>query len=590
MRARRRRPGLRRLAQRLAAAFVLAQAAPAGVRAAEPEPFRPLRLAVEGRPVEVVVAREGGGAEGAASIAVATSRGAPPDEERHVSLFRFETGAASGRGSRPDRTLAVPTDVVAFDVGDALPHPGVEVALLSATALRLEASDPAAAPSLLRFEKPLPLPRAVRGLARLALLANWRGRATSALLPHPAGLQVVELPEGGSRQVEVPVLADYLGEDPHRVGREGLLASTLAWPRLEWGDDDGDGRRDLFVLSRYAILVLRPGAAGWPEPARRIALRPFTAQEELRPETTSLRLFAQDLDGDGLTDLVVHRAVGTLLRSRVHTELFRNRGQGADPTGAPDLTLEADGGFGSLALRDLDGDGRLEILQTWVPFGVVQGVRILLTRAVEARLRVLRLAGPGLSAAEISWESELRLPLDFEASRVAGLLPSAEGDWNGDGRADLLQPDGAEGIVLRLGEAGPRGPAFGAPVGRQRMPPAEHARVADLDGDGLDDLVVWDPRREAHGVHVLRNRGVLPGTPPGLRPGAGGGGGGSSSTHTGPASRAGGWASMEDAVCDVRTGRPGAPRPPLSAAGRNATRPGGSPRDRGACARRSPPG
>jgi hypothetical protein len=315
------------------------------------------------------------------------------------------------------------------------------------------------------------------------------------------------------------VLADYLGEDPHRVGREGFLASTLAWPRLEWGDDDGDGRRDLFVLSRYAILVLRPGADGRPGLARRVPLRPFTAEEELRPETTSLRLFAEDLDGDGLTDLVVHRAVGTLLRSRVHTELFRNRGQGADPAGAPDLVLEADGGFGALGLRDLDGDGRLEILQTWVPFGVVQGVRILLTRAVEARLRVLRLPGPGLAAAEISWESELRLPLDFEASRVAGLLPSAEGDWNGDGRADLLQPDGAGAISLRLGEAGPRGPAFGAPVGRQRMPPAEHARVADLDGDGLDDLVVWDPRREAHGVHVLRNRGVLPGPRPGLRPG-----------------------------------------------------------------------
>ena len=48
------------------------------------------------------------------------------------------------------------------------------------------------------------------------------------------------------------------------------------------------------------------------------------------------------------------------------------------------------------------------------------------------------------------------------------------------------------------------------------------ARVADLDGDGLDDLVVYDPLDEKGAVQVLWNRGALPGTAPRLQRAASG--------------------------------------------------------------------
>jgi hypothetical protein len=41
--------------------------------------------------------------------------------------------------------------------------------------------------------------------------------------------------------------------------------------------------------------------------------------------------------------------------------------------------------------------------------------------------------------------------------------------------------------------------------------------AADLDADGLRDLVAWDPLDGEGRVRVGRNRGVLPGTPPALR-------------------------------------------------------------------------
>jgi hypothetical protein len=41
--------------------------------------------------------------------------------------------------------------------------------------------------------------------------------------------------------------------------------------------------------------------------------------------------------------------------------------------------------------------------------------------------------------------------------------------------------------------------------------------AADLDGDGLDDLALYDTLRDGGGVQVLRNRGTLPGARPELR-------------------------------------------------------------------------
>jgi hypothetical protein len=167
-------------------------------------------------------------------------------------------------------------------------------------------------------------------------------------------------------------------------------------------------------------------------------------------------------------------------------------------------------------VEDLDGDGRREIVQTRLAFGIVQLIRVLVTREVQIELRCFATRGPGLAELVETWRGELSLPLDFEAGRVAGLVPTVEGDWNGDGRRDLLHGSGEGRLAIRLGESGELGPRFGEHAAHQAIPAGDQARVADLDGDGLHDLVVFDPLDPGGQVHVLWNRGLLPGTPPRL--------------------------------------------------------------------------
>ena len=272
----------------------------------------------------------------------------------------------------------------------------------------------------------------------------------------------------------------------------------------------------VFATARYAIWIYRNGPEGLPaEPSRRLALRPFSAEEDLRPETTAFRHLVTDLDGDGAADLVLDSGAGTLLRSRHQSAIHLNPGSGVQVDGAPDLELPLPDAIAEVWLRDLDGDGRVELIRGSLRFGLLQAIRMLLTQGVRFELEVFSL-GPGPSLRR-SWAEQISVGLDFRSGRVADLLPSSEGDWNGDGRRDLLYGSGDGRLGIRLGTSGDGGPAFGPRVAEQALPTSARHAVADFDGDGLDDLALFDPRDPEGRIHLLRNRGVLPGTPPRIR-------------------------------------------------------------------------
>lgn len=506
----------------LAGGVATAQEAPEAP-ISRPDPgamFEVLQLAAPGRTVEVVSGRfgEAPGAR-ARGLVVAAIEGTPPEERRRLLVFLPD---ARGRiAPDPVARIDVPSEVVAYDVGPARPGGPDVVALLSADALRIHPVGPAGADGVTQtvpLAPPAPLPARVRELSRLSILGDWNGDGRPlALVPSLGGARLVPLTgEGAERLIALPVAAEYELRGPGPPARDEWLRAEVIWPVLERADDDADGRADLFALGRYGASVHRAGPEGLATlPVRALALRPFLPEEELRHRATSLRLRAADLDGDGRADVLVQRNAGTLLRSRAVTELFWNPGGAASFPDRADVRREETGALTTCDPVDLDGDGRSELVESRTAFGVLQLARILATRRVEVELRVLSLARG--EAPRVTWTGSLSLQLDFGEGRIVGILPTPEGDWNGDGRRDVLHGVGAEAIAVRLGEAGPEGPGFGPVAATQAVSAEGHAVVSDLDGDGLDDLVVYDPREAGGGVRVLRNLGRLPGTPPGIR-------------------------------------------------------------------------
>jgi len=477
----------------------------AGSAARSVPPFEVETWDIAGRVIDAQVTR----ADGQSWIVAVSVEGMPPDETRRLTIGRL--------GEAP-RILVLSARTLAFDIGDITPSPGPEILAITADALRVVTPDGRVLRTV-ALAPPLPFPPRTRQISRTPVLRDWDGLGrTEALLPDARGFRVVPLADPAAAHVlELDVLHEAEGAGIGAL-EPGPWRAQLTWPTAALADDDGDGIPEFHASDRFGLRVFRRGPGGLaarPEVRRRFP--PFSFEEELRHVTNFLWARSPDLDGDGLADLVVHRTVGTLSGARAHAALYRNRGDGADPTAEPDAVLVTEGGFGDLRVEDLDADGSQELFETSVKFGLFQMIRIMTRGRADVGLALYEVsaAGDGLATHE-TWSATISVPFDTGKGRVGTLLPRTGGDWNGDGIRDLVYGEG-DRLAVRLGERADDGLRFSDAIAID-VRPAEGGRTADLDGDGLDELMLWNPIAPGAGLRILRNRGQLPGSRPRLEP------------------------------------------------------------------------
>lgn len=229
-------------------------------------------------------------------------------------------------------------------------------------------------------------------------------------------------------------------------------APDLALPAGAWAsavvlaDLDGDGRFDLAIADRTGAVHLARGIGGGT----------FGPPLALPADSGADGIAAADLDGDGDLDLAVS-AQGFPGEGSV-TVLW-NAGDGTFPSS---VALAATGSFSDVAVADVNGDGRPDVLATEAFAGVVSVF--------------LALPQGGFGAEQLA--------------TVGGLTQAlALADLDGDGRLDLVSShsysggEGATSVSLGSGD-GTFGLPASYPVG------ANGLAVADLDGDGRLDVAL----------------------------------------------------------------------------------------------------
>lgn len=486
----------------------------------EANPFETLELSTPGRPVQAWGVRLGSGCQRprARQLLVLSVSGVPPHERHHWSAF----GCLAPEDSAPPPgllwTRELPPEVVGVDTADVRADlPGDELLWISAEGVRVVPADAESPGEWLEASGGLPLPARSRGISRLPVVADWEANGQlAALLPTTTGIRLVSL--GGPRRLEIalPIEGSYrtASSDPPADSPE-LLKSYLTWPQLARGDDDGDARKDLFALWRFGAWVFRVDANGLPSrPTRVASFQPFSDEQEIRREASGVQIFVRDVNRDGLADLVIDRTTGSMLSSFASTEVHLNPGTGATLDGEPAARLESEGAIAGIDVIDLDGDGSAELFRTALRFNVFQMLRFVVTRRARVDFAAIRLDESARDGWIETWSDHVSLDIDWRAGRIAGVFPDVRGDLNGDGRPDLVVPSGKRRIAIRLGRSGRDGAGFGSLVAEQPLP-VKSASLwpEDLDGDGLDELVVYDPRDRSGRLFVLRNRGMLPGRP-----------------------------------------------------------------------------
>ncbi|MCA8923600.1 MAG: VCBS repeat-containing protein [Planctomycetes bacterium] len=224
--------------------------------------------------------------------------------------------------------------------------------------------------------------------------------------------------------------------------------------------------------------------------------------------TMPLRLL--DVNGDGRLDVAsTHVGQGT-------TRLFLNQGDPQQAFSTPALTLRAKGVTLIAFFRDLDGDGRPDlILPRLDKIGMWSIVKAFLSRSVpiEVLFFYQRAEGDPFPA-EPDLVRELEIPISInsqsEGMRLGSTVIASLGDFDGDGQQDVLIRTESDALEILRGHDR----TFSESADHvQPIPDVDAYRfcvseVLDLDGDGRDDVLLrylsWD--REQDRITLLMAR------------------------------------------------------------------------------------
>jgi len=197
--------------------------------------------------------------------------------------------------------------------------------------------------------------------------------------------------------------------------------------------------------------------------------------------TFPTRIVAADVNGDGRPDLIVltsestSNTVAVLVNDAAHPGSF----------GAPQLLSVP--WPSDVAVGDLDGDGRADLL--------IAGSTLMVA--------LQNVSAPGTFAA----------PTTLYSGDGSGFLSVAVGDLDGDGSPDVVVADELGAVVLLLAPGAATPTLASATRVYSNAPPGPNTgqnsvAIADVDGDGRDDLVIVDPANAEVAV-ILQSHSTL---------------------------------------------------------------------------------
>lgn len=332
--------------------------------------------------------------------------------------------------------------------------------------------------------------RVERGIHFFDFVRDWRGGGVeTAAVVQPDRLLLLDRdPSAPPAIVRLRTTVDAV-EPPQSVQFRPRhpLALAVAVPTLELRDWDGDGRPDLLAIAgdRLAVHLARDGGfAG--DPDVHLTLSPAG---DPRDETRHAVVQVDDVDGDGRLDAVRSTTSGGITRARQVTDVFRGTATGIPER--PTVTREATGAAAQLILTDLDGDRHTEIIMASIGIGLPALVRMLLTRTLTVSYEVFQLGADARLVPAFAWSRPVAVNL-AGPTEAPGLTLDA--DVDGDGIRDLVTTDADGELEVRRIVRGPGGLGLGERIATAPVPPLSQVVAVDLTGRGPRELVAYQPR------------------------------------------------------------------------------------------------
>ncbi|MDP7640324.1 MAG: VCBS repeat-containing protein [Candidatus Hydrogenedentes bacterium] len=229
-----------------------------------------------------------------------------------------------------------------------------------------------------------------------------------------------------------------------------------------------------FLSDRYADFAHGPN---WSQRVR------FTVPRKLGDSwDASTRM--SDVNGDGLPDLVVTQTQGTV-NMRVLTQVYLAEAPFEYPEKAT-ADFESKGALSTPYLADVDGDGRLDMVNVAIPFGIRAFANYFVRGKFTVKGSVFLFDGAGFPT-KPTFTRSLTLNAPDGREQVSFTL----GDFNGDGLLDAAYGSDSDRLSVNLGNKDTF--LFSKPWRTFDIPTFGVSRRSKLDDNEREDIVLYHP-------------------------------------------------------------------------------------------------
>lgn len=454
--------------------------------------------------------------DGLVDLVVTGVSGEYPDYRR--SLFVFFQKADGFFPASADQAIRAGKRAALVDTGDVLGAKGAELLLIDSKGVRAAALSGGkyeefkriiSAPCFTAVPDPYQLPV-------LDFAKDWDGDGKEEILvPGFEKSLLYRSPDSAPHEIMLGVKAGvsttYLPVF--------IIEAKYLLPEFVSLDFNGDGKLDLVAYYDDRILAFLQGEGGSfsSRPDSIIALSLWDekdrVQRERRPIAFGLApdfyLMGSELNGRGNADFISLTLTGGIIGLTSRLNVYFGDDPGFEQ-GKPsqDFTIKNAGAGPYLA--DLDGDGVDELFVNYMSMSVRAAAKTVVSGKAEVVSECYKLGPDGRYPEKPTFVYNSAVKADFKTITIEGTLPILDGDFNGDGKMDLLQGMNKDEMVITTqGEDRfDHDPAIRLAV-PSPLQAFKNPRIRDFNGDGLDDFAVAYPVVESHSheVHVLINRG-----------------------------------------------------------------------------------
>ena len=328
------------------------------------------------------------------------------------------------------------------------------------------------------------------------------------------------------------VLADFEGlkillQTPEGFAPQGLLnirpelrlnqgEPHYQVERLHHFDFNLDGQKDLAIIRDNQFLVFERNAGGFAADAKTLPIDIDLEDEDsaryggdvVDIDQSDYRVSridkVADLNGDSLPDILTITTVSAGLFNK-HTEyrvhLGRNSAEGVHYLPDEDAEIPSDGIQVDLSILGEDGTQGKDLVSTSFRIGFGEIISALFSRSIKVNVELFRIGTDPLYPPEADYRARVRLRFSLSTGFVN--VPAVRfGDFDGDGKSDLLLQEDTESLELRLGNG--RNFKSGELQWKTTLPrDGTLIKVANVNDDSAMDVLIGYGRSDGEG---MRNR------------------------------------------------------------------------------------